>query len=244
MPVRVRIHSSLVSTSFSRSALVTTRSGTWVPSAVMQARLSPMNATPPAASPQRPAAGRPAYYIHRAGKGQATSARRGGAAARTWRGGGGVPAGPGGGGGGGRGRDAILTGLGESDGERRPAPGGGPHGQQVGLGDDEARERNLRPLRRRPRMPGAVGAPHARRHRGVRSPGRGAGDRGPDRRRRRGRPPRGGGGRAPRPARPWGAPGERTSERARLAALDGADAGRGSGGDPRHRQARRDQRRA
>ncbi len=39
MPVRVRIHSSVVSTIFSRSALVTTREGTWVPSAVIAARL-------------------------------------------------------------------------------------------------------------------------------------------------------------------------------------------------------------
>ena len=39
MPVRVRIHSSVVSTTFSRSALVTTREGTWVPSAVIAARL-------------------------------------------------------------------------------------------------------------------------------------------------------------------------------------------------------------
>src|SRR5512147_1697768 len=38
MPVRVRIHSSEVSTIFSRSAFVITRSGTWVPRAVIAAR--------------------------------------------------------------------------------------------------------------------------------------------------------------------------------------------------------------
>jgi hypothetical protein len=38
IPVRVRIHSSEVSTTFSRSAFVTTRSGTCVPSAVIAAR--------------------------------------------------------------------------------------------------------------------------------------------------------------------------------------------------------------
>ena len=37
MPVRVRIHSSLVSTIFSRSALVTTRSGSALPVPVMRA---------------------------------------------------------------------------------------------------------------------------------------------------------------------------------------------------------------
>src|SRR5438552_3398310 len=39
IPVRVRIHSSEVSTIFSRSALVITRAGTWRPTAVMAARI-------------------------------------------------------------------------------------------------------------------------------------------------------------------------------------------------------------
>jgi hypothetical protein len=38
MPVRVRIHWSEVFTRLSRSALVTTRSGTWSPREVMAAR--------------------------------------------------------------------------------------------------------------------------------------------------------------------------------------------------------------
>src|SRR5215472_11592652 len=38
MPVRVRIHSSLVSTIFSKSAFVSTRGGTYVPRAVILAR--------------------------------------------------------------------------------------------------------------------------------------------------------------------------------------------------------------
>ncbi len=46
MPVRVRIHSSEVSTTFSRSALVSTFSGTKVPRAVMQARLLFIGARP------------------------------------------------------------------------------------------------------------------------------------------------------------------------------------------------------
>jgi hypothetical protein len=37
MPVRVRIHSSLVSTSLARSSLVTTRSGSALPVAMMRA---------------------------------------------------------------------------------------------------------------------------------------------------------------------------------------------------------------
>ena len=53
MPVRVRIHSSVVSTIFSRSAFVTTRSGTCVPRAVIAARLWLMRLSssgPPASS--------------------------------------------------------------------------------------------------------------------------------------------------------------------------------------------------
>ena len=47
----------------------------------------------------------------------------------------------------------------------RQAPRGRPDGQQVGLGDDEERERHARALRRGARVPRALRAPHAGRRR-------------------------------------------------------------------------------